>query len=103
MVLAESQRENPIEAPQGGSSLTELEERLTQSREGFLVVRVEPQCLFEAVSPPGIFFPREPGVRHAHVEVDRERINVQAIVQDVESLVIPALVVETMGPFAIVV
>jgi hypothetical protein len=37
------------------------------------------------------------------MEVYREGIKAQAIAQNVESLVILAIVVETMGPFAIIV
>ena len=93
-VVLVAEREDPVELPQAGLRLAELEEHLAQPGEAVLVLGVEDQRLLEAATGPGELVPGKARVAHPHVQLDRLRIDLESFPQQLERVVVAPLVVQ---------
>src|SRR5438309_359948 len=76
--------------------------RPSQWSAGF-VLGVEAHGFLEPAARPQILLPREPGVSHAHVQLDGVGVEPQALSQGLDRFVVLGFVVQLMRAFVVVV
>jgi len=103
VVVAESERENAVETRHRARAIAELEQHFAESCERVFVFGVEAHRFFESAARPRILLPREPGVPHAHMQLDGVRVESQALSQGLDGFVVLGFVVELMRAFVVVV
>ena len=103
VIVAEAELEDPLEGADRPLAVAQLEAGLSDAGEAVLVVGVERQRVVEAAPGPRVVLAREVRVRHADVQFDRVGVEGDAVLQNGQSIVIPAFVVELMGLFVEVV
>ena len=103
MILPEPERQHPVEALQRLRPLTQLEQRLAESRQRFLIVGIQRERTLEAGARPGILFQRKLRVGQAYVQLYRLRVQPKPLTQLTNSLLVETFVVEPMGAFRVIV
>src|SRR5437867_4222094 len=103
VVVAKSERENAVEARDGAGAIPELEQHFPEPRERIFVLGVEAHRFFERAACPHVFLPREPGVSHAHMQLDGVGVEPQAFAEGFDRFVVLGFVVELMRAFVVVV
>jgi hypothetical protein len=103
VVVLKAELDDALEDPHGAFAVTQLEQRLADARETVLVVGIDAEGRLEAPPRPGEFFPGQMGVGLPDVEFDGVGVECDALLQDGQSFIVAAFVVELMGLFVEVV
>ena len=103
VIVLEAQLENSLHRPHGAGPVAQLEQGLSQAGEPVLVIRIERQRLIEAAARPGVLLPREVGVSGSDVEFDGVGVKENAFLENGQSFIVAAFIVEVMGLFVEVV
>jgi len=80
-VFVEAHRLHPFEEMQRGLLFTEPEQGLSHSDQRVFMRGVEHQCAFESASGPGVLLTSQAGVAHPYTELDRIRVQREALFQ----------------------
>src|SRR5207302_369277 len=78
VVVTESERQNAVEARDRTRAIAELEQHLAKPRQRVFVLGVEAHGFLKCAARPHILLSREPGVSHAHMQLDGVRVEPQA-------------------------
>jgi hypothetical protein len=100
-VLFETQVSNLPKEGEGLLSVPQAEKGLPHSDQSFFVERIQGQGLMERSPGPGEFFPGQPGVSEAHVEVHGVGIERKALSKHLEGPVKIPVVVKPVRPFVV--
>src|SRR5205814_2353565 len=92
-----------LEMEQRGFVLTPVVQQIREVDARLGVLGVEAHGLLERAARPQILLPREPGVSHAHVQLDGVGVEPQAFSQGLDCFVVLGFVVELMRAFVVVV
>ena len=101
VVVAESQGEDAVEAGDRARAVAELEQHFAEPRQGVFVVGVEGDRLLERAPRPGELLPRQPGVAHAHMQLDGVGVQPQALAEHFDRLVVLSVVVQLVCAFVV--
>jgi hypothetical protein len=99
VIVLEPELQDALEAAHRPLTVAQLEQGLSETGEPVLVIRVEPQGIVEAPPRPGVFLPGEMGVGLSDMEFDGVRVERDPFLQDGQSFIVAAFVVELMGLF----
>ena len=102
-VLAQPEGEDAVEAGERARAIPEFQQHLAPPGQGVLLVRVQAQRRFEGPAGPEVLLAGESGVAHAHVQLDRLGIALQALSQRLDRLVVASFGVEPMRAFVVVI
>src|SRR6266513_4184401 len=103
VVVTESEGQNAVEARDRTRAIAELEQHLAKPRERVFVLGVEAHGFLKRAARPHILLSREPGVSHAHMQLDGVRVEPQAFSHGLDLFVVLGFVVELMRAFVVVV
>src|SRR2546425_3767445 len=103
VVVTESEGQNAVEARDRTRAIAELEQHLAKPRQRVFVLGVEAHRFLKRAARPHILLSREPGVSHAHMQLDGVGVEPQAFSQGLDRFVVLGFVVELMRAFVVVV